>query len=190
MITLADLNRLYPHSQELNHSVHHYWDLFCNGRYEECVDATYPGIFKKLPKKKMLQAMEKAFHNNDLMMTADIAEIDGISKIIETDRGTYCAIDYTLLMSLKFVEDQQYEDEDEPAVKTSKRKFMLSAFEAQYGKKNIWHDDITNSYCFYIKNKIIAIKDDHSPHWSFITFNDHPFVREFVPKEVFIILAL
>jgi hypothetical protein len=190
MITLAELNRLYPHAQEINHSIHHYWELFCNSKYEECVNCTYPGIFKTFPKKKMVKAMEQAFHNPALTMSADIAEIDSISKIIETDRGAYCAIDYTLLMALQFTEDLVSPDEHDLEKKREKKKFLLAAFEAQYGKDNIWHDEITKSYCFYLKNKIIAIKDNEYPEWSFITFNEHPFVREFIPNEVFIILEL
>ena len=188
MITLDELNRLNPHSYELNHSIHHYWESFCNGQYEECMKCTYPGIFKKFPKKKMLQAMKQVFQNKELIMSADVAEIDGISKIIETDKGSYCAIDYTLLMSLQYNDDLQATDEQEK--KEDRKMFMLSVFEAQYGKDNTWYDEITKSYCFHQKNKIIAIKDDDYPQWSFISYNDNPYIRKIIPKEVFIILGL
>ena len=55
-------------------------------------------------------------------------------------------------------------------------------------RENIWFDDITKSYCFHIKNKMIAVKNELSPAWTFLTLIDNPIMEEFVPKNVLIVL--
>jgi len=187
MVSIDELNKINPDNSGLNARIYKYLDFFCKGEYEQCLDATYPLFFKKFPREIMLEKMKQAFENEDLIMSTDLVTIDDIGKVIETDDGSYCSINYTLLTAIQFRNERPV-DEDEAERLESKKEFMINAFEAQYGKENIWFDDITKSYCFHIKNKMIALKDEFSPEWTFLTLVDHPMIGEFVPKDVLIIL--
>jgi len=187
MVSIDELNSLNPDNPDLNARIYKYLDLFCKGEYEQCLDATYPPFFKTFPRDIMLQKMNEAFENEDLTLSTDLVAIDDIGKVIETDSGSYCSIDYTLLTAIQF-KDEEAPDEYGAEKLESKKQFMIDAFEAQYGKENIWFDDITKSYCFHIKSKMIALKDEFSPEWTFLTLADHPIIEEFVPKDVLIIL--
>ncbi len=188
MVSIDELNKINPDNPELNARIYKYLDLFCKGDYERCLNATYPPFFKKFPREIMLEKMKETFENEELTMSADLVTIDHIGKIIEAGSGSYCRIDYTLLTAIQFRDDRQSIDEYETEKQKERKEFILTAFEAQYGKENIWFDDITKSYCFHIKNKMIALKDEFSPAWTFLTLTDNPIMEEFVPKNVLIVL--
>lgn len=187
MVSIEELNKINPDNPGLNARIYKYLDLFCKGEYEQCLDATYPPFFKKFPREIMLEKMKQAFENEDLIISTDLVTIDDIGKIIETDSGSYCSIHYTLLTAIQFRNERPV-DEYEAERLESKKEFMINAFEDQYGKENIWFDDITKSYCFHLKSKMIALKDEFSPDWTFLTLADHPMIEEFVPKNVLIVL--
>lgn len=188
MVSIDELNKINPDNPELNARIYKYLDLFCKGDYEQCLNATYPPFFKKFPREIMLEKMKETLENDELIMSADLVTIDHIGKIIEADNGGYCRIDYTLLTAIQFRDDQQSTNESETEKQKDRKAFILNAFEAQYGKENIWFDDITKSYCFYIKNRMIAIKDEFSPAWAFLTLTDNPLIEDFVPKNILIVL--
>lgn len=188
MVSFDELNSISPDTPELNARIVQYFDFYCEGKFDKCFDCTYPAFFKKYPRKFLLKKMKETLNNDAMIMSNDLATIDFISKVVETESGSYCRIDYTLLIAIQYLEDKHPVDDYEEKKQKSKKKFILPALEAQYGKKNVWFDEITKSYCIHVKNRVIALKDEISPEWTFLTLTDHPVVKEFIPNDVFIVL--
>lgn len=188
MLSFAEIQALNPAYPDLNKRIHAYWDRFFSGDYKGCLDYIYPPLLEAIPRKRMLEGLKKAFTRKSQTITIDLTTIDEISKVVEADEGDYCRIDYTMLMAIQFKTDQQVNLPKTEAKKKKKREFILAAYKAQYGDENAWFDEITKSYCIYVKNKLLAIRDKHSQDWSFMMLTDHPLTKQLIPKSVLIIL--
>ena len=188
MVSLSELEIINPSVPDLNKRILYYMEYYFKREYKRCIDYTYPGLLDKIPKKKMLAVMKKVFNNKDIIFNTDLVSFDNFSRIVETNEGSYCRIDYTILMALQFTKDLDPNNDLTRKRKDSKKEFMLSIFKAQYGDDNMWHDEITNSYCFHVTNRILAIKDEISPEWTFMMFTEHPMIESLIPRSVFIIL--
>jgi hypothetical protein len=114
----------------------------------------------------------------------DVFEVDAIGKLIEADEGSYVKVDYTLLMSLHLHDDMA----KSPVELEEKKAFFLRSFEIAYGKRNIWYESTTKCYCFHKHSSMVAIRDKHSPEWTFLTWQPGPMMEEFLPKSVCLIL--
>lgn len=188
MPDIDELEKMNPDHPELNQRIRTYWEYFFAGAFKSCLDYIYPPLLEKIPRKNMLTAFKRMFGKKSMQISMDLATIDRISKVVEADEGDFCRIDYTLLMAIQFSNDQKIGKPATEARKKKKREFMLSMYQAQYGKKNAWFDDITMSYCVHVKNKLLAIRNQHAPEWSFMMLTEHPLTTDLIPASVLLIL--
>lgn len=182
------IEKMNPDHPELNHRIRAYWEYFFTGAFKSCLDYIYPPLLEKIPGKNMLAAFKKLYGQKSIRVSMDLATIDSFSKVVEANEGDFCRIDYTLLMAIQFSNDQKTGKPATEARKKKKRQFMLSMYQAHYGKENVWFDDITMSYCVHVKNKLLAIRNDYAPDWSFMMLTEHPITAELIPASVLLIL--
>lgn len=188
MLSYKELEELNPHNPELNKQIYAYWKSFFSGDFKTCLNYTYPPLLEKIPRKRMLEALKRTFKKKSQTISIDLTTIDKISKLVETNEGEYCRIDYTMLMAIQYKTDQQINLPKTEAKKKKKREFILALYKEQYGEENAWFDEITKSYCVYVKNKVLAIRDAEAKEWSFMMMTEHPLTEELIPKSVLIIL--
>lgn len=188
MLTDSELEELNPGNPGLNKRVLRYWELFFSGDFKKCLDYVYPPLLERIPRKRMLEALNRTFKRKSVTISTDLAMIDKVSKVVETDEGDYCRIDYTMLMAIQFKTDQKTGSAAMEKKKKNKQEFILSGYKARYGEDNAWFDEITKSYCVYVKNKLLAIRDAAVKEWSFMMLTEHQVTETLIPKSVLIIL--
>lgn len=179
------IEQLCAHVPGLGKRVQDFLESFLGADYDGCLLLTYPKLFEMVPREFMRQKIMETFHNEDMDMSMDLVSIDKVGNLVDHEKGEFVKIDYTVLMAIRFKEDMSKPLEEEKA--GSKKKFMLDAFEAQYGRENIWFEETTKSYCFHVKNHMVAIQDKHSPQWTFLTLKKGPVMKKFLPDDVRII---
>lgn len=176
------LEELCAHVPGLAKRLGQFFESFFAEDYDGILLLTYPCLFNLLPKEKMRQKLYETFHGQDMKVSMDLVTIDKAGRLIDHSEGRFVKLDYTLLMSVRFKEDEQVNLKKKKA--KSKKQFMLQLFEAQYGKENSWFEETTRSYCFHVKNSIVAIEDEYSPHWTFLTLKRGLMMEAFLPDDV------
>jgi hypothetical protein len=72
--------------------------------------------------------------------------------------------------------------------RAEKKTLFLQSFRAAYGRKQFWFEELTQSYCFHKKNSMIAIENEQSPQWTFLTYQPGAAMEMFIPKSVCLLL--
>jgi hypothetical protein len=181
----ATLDSQCAHVPGLAKRLMDFYTSFFNEDYDGCLLLTYPRIFNLMPKEAMRQKLMETFHNPDMDIHMDLVTIDKVGQVIEHEEGRFVKIDYTVLMAISFTEDKEGNSTKKKA--RGKKEFLLKAFEAQYGKKNIWYEETTKSYCFHVSNHMAAIEDSDSPKWTFLTLKKGPMMEVFLPDDIRVI---
>ncbi len=188
MITYAELEDMNPANPELNKRIYAYWKSFFAGDFKSCLNYIYPPLFERIPRKRMLDILNRTFKKKSVTISTDLATVEKISKVVEADEGDYCRVDYTMLMAVQFKSDRKEYLPKTEAKKKKERAFVLMMYKEQYGEENAWYDEITKSYSIYIKNRLLAIKDTAVKEWSFMMLTEHALTEELIPESVLIIL--
>ncbi len=136
----------------------------------------------------MLETFNRTFKKKSISITTDLATIESFSKMVEADEGDFCRIDYTMLMAVQFSSDQKTGLPKTEKRKKKRQEFILSMYQAQYGKENAWFDEITKSFSIHIRNKLLAIRKDEASDWYFMMLTEHPLTAELIPASVLLIL--
>jgi len=180
----AMLDELNPEIPELNKRIVYFLQSMAGEDYDGILLLTYPGIFDMVPKKILREKIASTFQSEDMAITMDVFDINYISKAIVAEDGRYVRVDYTLLMSLKIKEDLTLDEER----RAEKKELFLKSFKVAYGKNQFWFEELTQSYCFHKKNSMIAIENEKSPQWTFLTYQPGAAMEMFIPKSVCLLL--
>jgi hypothetical protein len=178
----AALNDLCSHIPGLAKRLGQFYESFFTEDYDGILLLTYPRLYNLVPKERMREKLYETFHNKEMDVTMDMVTMDKVGKLVDHNEGRFVKIDYTLLMAVRFKEDMNANLKKKKA--KSKKQFMLQLFEERYGKENSWFEETTRSYCFHVKNSLVGIEDEVSPHWTFLTIKKGPMMEAFLPDEV------
>jgi hypothetical protein len=133
--------------------------------FDKVLDYTYPKLFTLVPRNQMIDVMKGSFDNETLTVTMDSLRIVTIYPEYTDTSGRYAKIDYSMLMKMKFKEEEK--DSTEAG---KQKEFMLTAFREEYGEDNVLFDEKEKLYKIQIVTAMIAIKDSFAKEWSFINF--------------------
>lgn len=179
---LQALEKRCAHVPGLAKRLGQFYESFFSEDYDGVLLLTYPRLFNIMPKEAMRKKLLETLHNEDTDVMMDLVTIDKVGKIVDHEEGRFVKLDYTLLMAVRFKADLTENLKKKKPKK--KKEFLLSLFEAQYGKKNSWFEETTRSYCFHVKNSMVAIEDSDSPQWTFLTIKKGPMMEIFLPDDV------
>ena len=180
-----ELENLCSHIPGLAERLNNFYESFFSEDYDGVLLLTYPRLFNIMPKEAMRQKILETFHNEDTDINMDLLTIDKVGKLVDHEEGRFVKIEYTVLMAFRFKADLQENLKKKKPKK--KKEFLLALFEEKYGKENSWFEETTRSYCFHVKNAMVAIEDCDSPKGTFLTIKKGPMMEVFLPDEVRIV---
>ncbi len=183
---IALLNELNPALPDLNKRIIYFLLSLAEEDYDGILLLTYPGIFDMVPKNILREKIYTTFHSDDMDITMDVFDINHIAKPIVADEGRYVRVDYTLFMSLQLKVDSSLD----AVALTEKKALYMQSFKIAYGSQHFWFEELTQSYCFHKTNSMIAIENEKSPQWTFITYQPGTAMEMFIPKSVCLLLEL
>ena len=132
---------------------------------EKVMDYTYPKLLTIVPRSQLIEAMKNVYETDEFSTELDSISILKIYPVFTTKDGSYAKIKHTMLMKMKYKEPIDTSDKE-------LNEMMLSAMEEGFGKGNVRFDFANNSLNVFMTPAIVAIKDQLSVNWTFVTLNE------------------
>ncbi len=142
---------------------------------EKILDFTYPKLFEIATREQLTQAMRDAFETEEFSTTLDSVKLKTIFPVFIIKDGEYAKIKHTMLMRMKF----------KMSLDSDNSNSMVPIMEETFGKGNVRLDKEQNSIVIFINSVMVAVKDEFSPEWSFVNYNEEDPMSDLIfSKEV------
>lgn len=142
---------------------------------EKILDFTYPKLFEIATREQLTQAMRDAFETEEFSTTLDSVKLKTIFPVFIIKDGEYAKIKHTMLMRMKF----------KMSLDSDNSNSMVTIMEETFGKGNVRLDKEQNSIVIFINSVMVAVKDEFSPVWSFVNYNEKDPISDLIfSKEV------
>lgn len=154
---------------------------------KKLMEYIYPKLFEFVPKEVLLQAMEKAFQDNEIIMSIQNSKVSHISNEITIDQIKYAIISYSFVMGMETNERKKDNPDDEASDNDFSALKMTSEILAeQYGKKNVFYNKEEEKIKVNVVTKAIAIKENDATGWTFIEYKPSQVtvLEQMIPKEI------
>lgn len=143
--------------------------------FEKILDFTYPKLFTIVTREQMKEALKSSFETEDFSATLDSLNLVSVLPVFTIKNGQYAKIKHTMLMRMKFKEEMDSTDSE----------MMIPLMEEEFGKGNVRFDKLTNTIITFMNSEMVAIKDEFSPEWSFVNYDEESSIVNLVfSKEV------
>jgi hypothetical protein len=150
---------------------------------EKVMDYTYPKLFTLVPREQMIEVMHATFENEEMTIKLDSLKIDSIYPEFTLPEGRFAKVTYSMKMIMQM---KKAADDTLTAEEFDERNEEVASYmRMQYGEDKVYYNKETNSVVLYIQSPMLAIKDEHSPQWTFINLKDEdPMMDMLLSKDV------
>jgi hypothetical protein len=150
---------------------------------EKVMDYTYPKLFTLAPREQMLETMQATFDNEEMTIQLDSLKIDSVYPQFSLPEGRFAKVIYSMKMSMQM---KKAADDTLTADEFDERNEQVASYMGmQYGEDKVHYNKETNSVILYIQSPMLAIKDAHSPEWTFINLKkEDPMMDMLLSKDV------
>ncbi|MBL7730658.1 MAG: hypothetical protein JNM88_05730 [Chitinophagaceae bacterium] len=135
---------------------------------DRLLDFTYPKLFTIAPRNAMKEVMEGSFHTDEFDITLDSVITDVVFPIFTSGDGKYAKVLHNMLLRMKFKEEMSGERTEE----------LLSTMKENMGTPDIRFEKATNTIVIRKLATIVAVKDELSPEWTFVNYDETSPVAE------------
>jgi hypothetical protein len=129
---------------------------------EKILDYTYPKLFTVATREQMTEALKSSFETEEFTSTLDSVKVIKVFPVFTIKDGQYVKIKHTMLMRMKFKEE----------LDSAQEKSIIPLMEENFGVGNIRFDKATNTLVILVNAELVGIKDEFSPDWSFVNYDD------------------
>jgi hypothetical protein len=129
--------------------------------FNAVLDFTYPKLFTIVPRSEMLKALKDAFETEEFSTTVDSLKLTKVYPVFVIAGASFTKVQHSMLMLMKFKEP----------LDSAASELMLQAMGTQFGEKNVRFDKGANTIRVFMLSDLVAVKDAHSPEWSFVNFD-------------------
>ncbi|MBI5372592.1 MAG: hypothetical protein HZA79_11280 [Sphingobacteriales bacterium] len=133
---------------------------------ERILDFTYPKLFTIVPREQMAEVMKNTFDNREIKVVLDSLKLGKIYPPLTTGEGSFVKVDYSMIMRMHFTDM-----DDDSADYSEKAGFIVGILENKYGTGNASFDPLKKTFDIRVHTSLVAIRDSHSPQWTFINFD-------------------
>lgn len=145
---------------------------------DRVLDYTYPKLFTIVPREQMLGIMKSTFDNEEMTVRMDSLKLIKTWPMLSTAEGSFVKMEYSMIMRMLF---KQKDSTDTP----EKMETVSSLLTMKYGAGNVRYDGLLNQIIILNKSPLLAIKDNHSPQWTFINYlKDDPLIDLLLSKDI------
>ncbi len=141
--------------------------------YEALMNLTYPGLFKLVPKEKLVETLKAALYTEDYEASVDSVKLTKIFPAFVVDNGTYVKISHSMLMLMKIKEPFDTANQKDLDL-------MIASMEEGMGKGNVRFDKPTNTFKIIMMATLIGVKNEQSPQWTFANLDEDSPVAELI----------
>lgn len=157
LFVLLSLNASGQPDSSLTQRIYQYLDANCHLDIPTVVNFVYPKLFTIVPKSEIEKQIRQAFDSPDMAIHLEACRIDSIHAPFSLEKGTYTKVDYSFRMLMTFRDD------------TSDLREVAELIRSQFGPE-AKYDDSKRTIIIPVKSDMLAIRNEHSPDWTFIDY--------------------
>ncbi len=159
-----------------------YYQLIIDKKFEQAMDYVNVNMFSLVPKKQLIEVMEKSFNSPEAEIHTDLPKNIVVSGKTQKGKEYFSTINYTADMKIRFkkLEDKANKDRSEVD-----RIMVRAQLEETFGKKNVVYDSTSGFFKIHAIKKAVANSTDLKK-WTFVTVEPKqiPVLEKFIPKEL------
>lgn len=145
---------------------------------DRVLEYTYPKLFTIVPREQMLGIMKNTLDNEEMTVRMDSLKLIKTWPMLSTPEGSFVKMEYSMIMRMQF---KQKDSTDTP----EKMETVSSLLTMKYGAGNARYDSLRNQIIIFNKSPLLAIKDNHSPQWTFINYlKDDPLIELLLSEDI------
>lgn len=122
------------------------------------LDLTYPKIFTITPRQTLEEQIRNAFDLPDMSAQMDSCRVDSVHLPFNVGAGSYAVVDYYFVLRMKFKEAASTNVDE------------LTTFMSSTMNTTVTWDSVAKTLVVPIKADMLAIRNEHSPDWTFIDY--------------------
>lgn len=148
---------------------------------EKIMDYMYPRFFELYPRQLMVEIMDKSFNDPAFKIELMDSEILNISPLKTVDTVTYSVVDYSFVMTLKYVESEGSPLPDEEAIQLTR-----GIFEQMYGKENVTYIPEETKFRLLAKKNMLVLKTPAFSSWKVLGIDENlkPVMKKIIPEAI------
>lgn len=139
-----------------------YFQLMEDKEMVKTLDHIHPKLFEIAPRAMLEEQIAATFADTTVIVGMHDYEIGSISKLIKEDDVLYGRVDYVFTMDMKFMENEENEEN------VGKNDFMMEMFKGLYGEENVSYDEETDTIIISITSSLFVIGDPEIGSWKMI----------------------
>lgn len=122
------------------------------------LDLAYPKIFTIIPRPTLEEETRKVFDSPEVSAQMDSCRADSVHPSFNVGAGTYAVVDYSFVLRMKFKEEENTNAEE------------MTTLMSSVMNTTVTYDSSTKTLIVPIKADMLAIRNEHSPDWTFIDY--------------------
>lgn len=122
------------------------------------LDLAYPKIFTIVPRATLEEETRKVFDSPDMSAEMDSCRADSVHPSFKVGAGTYAVVDYYFVLRMKL------KDADSTSMEE------MATLMSSVMNTTVTYDSSTKVLIIPIKADMLAIRNEHSPDWTFIDY--------------------
>lgn len=162
-----------------------YLHTIINKEFEKSMNYIVPEFFEFFPKSQMIEMMDQLFNNPEMEFELKDAEIKTINDAQKIEDKYYAFLTYSNQMNIKFLLDDEGEEQTADEKKMYNNIMMLS-FEKTFGEGNVNYDEETEFYEIYVEKDVYAVSVNGKTDWKFLVIEkgQQALLSKILPKEL------
>jgi hypothetical protein len=159
----------------LNKRLSEYMSYSKDINIDKLLEYMYPRVFELASRDQLKEALEKAYHNDEIEIKLDSLAMGIVLPISKFSKGAFTKFSYTVKMSMRLLNKEMEE----------KTGLVFQSFKTSFGEENVSYNEETKLFWVYQTKDAIAIKDNYSKNiWTMIGLEKDQTLTKIVPAEI------
>jgi len=148
---------------------------------EKIMDYMYPGFFTLYPRHLMVEVMNRSFNDPAFEILLMDSRILDISPLKTVDTVTYAVADYSVVMTLKYLES-----DDNPLPDAEAIELTQGIFKQMYGEENVRYIPEETKFRITAAKKMLVLKTPGLTAWKVLGVEENlkPVMKKIIPEKI------
>lgn len=148
---------------------------------ERIMDYMYPGFFTLFPRHMMVEIMEKSFNDPAFEILLMDSEILNIAPLKTADTVTYSVVDYSFVMTLRYLESEETPLPDKETIELTS-----GVFKQMYGEENVTFVEDQMKFRIQVTKNMLMLKTPGLDSWKVLGVEENlkPLMKKIIPEKI------
>lgn len=169
----------FTNDKALNARINSYMQLNRELRFNELMDYVYPTVFTIASREQMSAALKSFFSSPGITVKMDSLALLSVDPVSKFSKGEFTKFDYSMLIRMKLTQPGM-----DSTMTNAMLQSIVSSLKTSMNTQDVTYDKDTRFFKVAALKSAIAINDDVSKDWKFISLENNPQIKSIVPAEV------